>query len=319
MKGGRPGTKKILAPAKLNIRLKVTGLRPDGYHELISIMVPVTLFDHLELEKNRHAKIVLACRGLSLSNSKENLVYKAARTFFSKTGIRPGISIKLVKKIPVAAGLGGGSSDAALTLKTLNSMWSGPLTTHELERLAAQLGADVPFFLHSSPCLARGIGEVLEPIKNWPGFQYVIVVPRFHISTLWVYENLKFELTADEYDSIIQQLETGDPDVINLLENDLESVTASYFPVIRDIKKHLMDTGATGALMSGSGPSVFGIFKSRDQALSAKNRLISLNLGDVFSVEGIVTSSQSRRLSENGLVARSSANFDGKGTRPKRP
>ena len=278
---------KSLAPAKLNIRLKVTGRRPDGYHELVSIMVPVTLFDHLELETTLRGPIRLTCQGPSIPDNEKNLVYRAAQAFFSRTRRESGLSVKLTKNIPVAAGLGGGSSDAASTLMALNDMCSNPLTSEELAELAVSLGADIPFFLKNRPCMARGIGEVLEPIEKWPGFWYVIVTPSVKVSTAWVYANLKLKLTTGEYDSIITQLESGSYDIAEILENDLETVTASHFPVINTIKKSLMAGGAKGALMTGSGPSVFGIFESKDQALSAERHLVSRDLGDIFVVEGI--------------------------------
>jgi 4-diphosphocytidyl-2-C-methyl-D-erythritol kinase len=278
---------QFLAPAKLNIRLKVMGRRSDGYHELVSIMVPISLFDHLELGTIRQRRISLTCQGLSVPNNEENLAYQAAQAFFSKTGLHPGLSIKLIKNIPVAAGLGGGSSDAACVLRALNEMYSNPFTFEDLKEMAVRLGADIPFFLYSRPCIARGIGEILECIGNWPEFWYVIVTPPIKVSTSWVYGNLKLELTTGEYDFIISLLEKSPLDVAPILENDLEMVTASHFPIINTIKKSLVEAGAEGALMSGSGPSVFGIFRSENQALSAKRHLSSKNLGDVFVVEGI--------------------------------
>ncbi|MDY6971509.1 MAG: 4-(cytidine 5'-diphospho)-2-C-methyl-D-erythritol kinase [Thermodesulfobacteriota bacterium] len=280
-------TKKIRTPAKLNIRLKVTGRRPDGYHEVVSIMVPINLCDHLELEKVCLGGITLACRGLYLPNDESNLVYRAATAFFSMTGIRPGLHISLTKRIPVAAGLGGGSSNAGCTLKALNDMWQNPLTSRDLADLAVRLGADVPFFLECRPCIATGIGEILEPIEKWPKFWYVIVTPTFGVATSWVYSNLKIELTTAEHDSIIKNLEKASLDVADILENDLETVTGSHFPAINTIKDSLMDAGAQGALMSGSGPSVFGVFRSKNQAVSAKRQLMAKNMGDVFAVEGL--------------------------------
>lgn len=287
MRVGTPESfKRIRAPAKLNIRLKITGRRSDGYHELVSIMVPVGLFDHLELE-SIPSGIILSCQGESVPVGEENLVSRAARAFFSQTGIRQGISIKLIKNIPVAAGLGGGSSDAAQTLRALNEMWSEPLTSQELKDLCVDLGADVPFFLQRRPCIARGIGEILEPIEGWPKLWYVIVSPPIEVSTAWVYRNLKIELTPDEYGYIIKTLQDKYFEITQILENDLETVTASHYPAIYEIKEHLLDAGAGGALMSGSGPSVFGIFTSKDRALLAKNSIISRNLGTVFAVDGI--------------------------------
>lgn len=279
--------RQFLAPAKLNIRLKVTGRRADGYHELVSIMVPVGLFDRIELELIRLRRIMLSCQGFSVPNNKENLVYRAASAFFSRAGTPQGISIKLTKNIPVAAGLGGGSSDAAFILKGLNEMLSNPLTPQELADLSVCLGADVPFFLLNRPCIARGIGEVLEPIERWPKFWYVIVMPVLEVSTAWVYGNLKLKLTKGEYKYIVDWLRKGRFEISRILENDLETVTRFHFPIIDSIKRALMDEGAEGALMSGSGPSVFGIFKSRDKALIAKKNLISKGLGEIFVVEGL--------------------------------
>lgn len=279
---------KTQTPAKLNLRLKVTGRRPDGYHELVSIMVPVCLFDHLELQMLPSRRITLSCHGIPVPDNEDNLVYQAASAFFSKTGKSPGLSVKLIKNIPVASGLGGGSSDAACVLKAMNEMWSRPLTSQGLEELAVRLGADVPFFLHSRPSLATGIGEILEPIEKWPNFWYVIVTPPIRVSTSWVYRNLKLELTHDEHEAIIHYLRKKPFAIIDILKNDLESVTASQFPVVNLIKKHLVEAGAENALMSGSGPSVFGVFKSKEKALSAKRHLISLELGVVFAVEGFL-------------------------------
>jgi len=277
---------KIPCPAKINIRLKITGRRPDGYHDLVSVMVPVELFDYIELETGQTQGITLSCEGLSVPSNEDNLVFKAARAFFSQTGLKQNVFIKLTKNIPVAAGLGGGSSNAACTLKALNEIWSNPLTFQDLGKLALDLGADVPFFLYSRPCIARGIGEILEPIKKWPEFWYVIVMPPISVSTSWVYDNLKLKLTNDEYEFILQRLAEDSLDISSILENDLETVTASRFPVVNTIKKALVDAGAKGALMSGSGPSVFGVFRLKEHAFSAKRHLASQNLGEIFAVAG---------------------------------
>ena len=279
--------REVLAPAKLNIRLKIIGRRPDGYHELISLMVPVGLFDHLELEMTGQGGIRIECKGFPVPDNEDNLAFRAAEAFFSQADIAPGLFLKLTKNIPVAAGLGGGSSDAAGTLMTLTSMCPNSLLPEDLGRMAARLGADVPFFLHNQPCIARGIGEILEPIDKWPRFWYLIITPHLKISTSWVYSNLNFELTKGDYDFIINALEKDPLCITKLLENDLERVTTSHFPVINTIKRILMDAGAEGALMSGSGPSVFGIFRSKEQALRAKKRLNPRPAGSIFVVEGL--------------------------------
>ena len=280
-------SKNIRAYAKLNIRLKITGRRPDGYHNLVSIMVPVSLYDLLELTIIPSGKISLFCQGHSTGKDEENLAYLAADSFFSRTGITKGLAIRMKKNIPVGAGLGGGSSDAASVLNTLNEMFSNPLSFKELSELGAGLGADVPFFLYNRPCIARGIGEILEPIENWPKIWYVIVTPPLHVSTSWVYANLKLKLTKGEYKFILNFLGKEFFDASNILENDLESVTCSYFPFIHEIKNSLSNAGAEGVLMSGSGPSVFGIFNSEGVASQAKEIIIPQNLGDVFAVEQI--------------------------------
>ena len=279
---GHSSPHRIKAPAKLNLRLKITGRRPDGYHELVSIMVPIDFVDLLEIRVLKERAIELSCEGFRVPTDEKNLVYQAALSFFSRTEIEQGVSIKLSKNIPVAAGLGGGSSDAAATLLTLNKIWSQPLSLSALSELAVQLGADVPFFLHCKPSLATGIGEVLEPLKKWPKFWYVIVTPPVQVSTSWVYGNLKLELTRGEYDYIVKFLRNDPIAVSAILENDLEEVTSAKFPEIDTIKKCLLNAGAEGALMTGSGPSVFGIFSSLNQALSAKQSLISQSLGDIF-------------------------------------
>jgi 4-diphosphocytidyl-2-C-methyl-D-erythritol kinase len=150
--------------------------------------------------------------------------------------------------------------------------------------MAVELGADVPFFLESKPSLATGIGEILEPLEKWPKFWYVIVKPPLQVATSWVYKNLKLKLTRGEYDFIVKILKSDPFTISDLLDNDLERVTAARFPIIETIKTCLMDTGAEGALMSGSGPSVFGVFSSLNQAERAKKSLISQNLGDLFVV-----------------------------------
>jgi len=277
---------RIKAPAKINIRLKVVGKRPDGYHELVSIMTPVEIFDVLDLTVSSGGPIAIACEGRDIPADESNLAYRAARDFMSMTGIDDGVSISLTKNIPVAAGLGGGSSDAAAVLLGLNEMYSRPLSEKDLHALALKLGADVPFFLNAVPSLATGIGEILEPISNWPETWYVIITPPILVSTAWVYGNLKLELTSGEYDYIVKTLKNDTFTVSMLLENDLEKVTTVSFPIINTLKKLLVDAGAEGAIMSGSGPSVFGVFAFREKAEKVRDILAGLKLGDVFFVRG---------------------------------
>ena len=279
------------APAKLNLRLKVTGRRPDGYHELVSVMVPVDICDVLEFQVMPE-KVQLVWGGLPVPVDENNLVIRAAQAFFGRSGLRGGVFARVTKNIPVAAGMGGGSSDAAATLLCLNHLWAGPLTLETLRELALQLGADVPFFLEPKPSIARGIGEVLEPIARWPELWYLIVTPRFQVSTAWVYGNLRLGLTSNEYGRIKDRLGKESLAISQFLENDLESVTSVKFPMLDRIKKTLLDAGAEGALMTGSGPTVFGVFGSRKRAEQAREKIVPHDFGMVLLAgswkEGII-------------------------------
>ena len=244
-------------------------------------MVPVDLCDVLEFTLIPEG-VELLWEGLSVPDDEGNLVRRAARAFFGTSGVKAGVRVRVVKNIPVSAGMGGGSSDAAATLLSLNRLCSRPLALEALRELALQLGADVPFFLEPKPCIATGIGEILEPLDRWPHFWYLIVAPRFQVSTAWVYKNLRLGLTSNEYDRIKRELQKKRPVISQLLENDLESVTSAHFPTLERIKKTLMDAGAEGSLMTGSGPGVFGVFESREQAEKARDRMVPCNFGAVF-------------------------------------
>jgi 4-diphosphocytidyl-2-C-methyl-D-erythritol kinase len=275
----------IEAPAKLNIRLKITGRRPDGYHELVSIMTPVSLLDVIEVRKKGGEGVELSASGYPVPLDDGNIVVRAVQSFSAATGLQSGVSIKIIKNIPVAAGMGGGSSDAAATLLILNEIYSKPLSMNDLRGLALRLGADAPFFLVGTPCLVTGIGEILEPLAIWPEFWYVIVTPPIQVSTAWVYQNYRMKLTTGEYPFIKKALESASLVISQVLENDLEAVTSATFPVIDRIKRLLVENGAEGALMSGSGPSVFGVFGSVEPAESARKHLLAQKLGDVFIVK----------------------------------
>ncbi len=272
------------APAKLNLRLKVTGRRPDGYHELVSVMVPVDLTDRVEVEKKDSPGVSLRTTGLPVPRGEDNLAVRAARAFLAKADPGRGISLYLDKRIPLAAGLGGGSSDAGAVLRAMDHMWPGAFSPDDLAEEAARLGADVPFFLQAVPSLARGAGELLEPLGWWPEVWYVLVKPPIAVSTAWVYNRVKIELTTGEYDYIFTLLKNGRFSVADLLENDLERVTETAYPIIGTIKEALREAGAAGALMTGSGPTVFGAFTSPEHARGAGEELLSRKMGDVFVV-----------------------------------
>lgn len=295
--GTGPGV-SLETPAKLNIHLSITGRRPDGYHELLSVMVPVSLTDSIEVALSPEEGIGLSCSGIPVPEDETNLAWRAARAFLSRAGLRRGVSIHIHKRIPVAAGLGGGSSDAAAVLLGLGKLFPGRLRAADFHETALSLGADVPFFLSSVPSLARGIGEELESLDYWPDLCYVLVKPPVEVSTAWVYGQLGIRLTEPEKDSIFKALNLDTFSIFDLLKNDLEHVTESRFPVVTHIKQALMKAGAEGALMTGSGPTVFGVFQERSEAEEASQKIVPQGLGDVF----VTTNWSGKRFGGDGNV-----------------
>ncbi len=268
----------LKAPAKINLYLKVTGRRADGYHTLESLMQKVCLYDELELKQCEQG-IVLRCPGSAVPENRDNLVYRAVELFLQTTEKQrkpfvSGVEISLKKNIPVAAGLGGGSSDAAATLKGLNTLFGCRYSSSELAAMGLQLGADVPFFLSdAAAAIATGIGEILRPVAPLTGYNLLLVNPGFPVSTQWVYQT--FALTEKIKTSIIQNFEKDscginfsavpacDRTLLAAMHNDLETVTIAKFPEVEQLKKELVAHGAVAALMSGSGPTVFGLFADR--------------------------------------------------------
>ncbi len=256
------------APAKINLCLKVIRKRDDGYHDIVSLMQQVGLFDELVFVPARSG-IKISCPGSDLPEDVDNLVYRAAASFYDRTGIIPGIDITLKKQIPTGAGLGGGSSDAATTLLTLNEMNNLPLKTEELLQLGESLGADVPFFVFGKTAWAAGKGEILTHGPTLPPFWVVMINPGFHVSTKEVYQGLNLGLTKKVINYSIPCFSSV-KDVAAGLVNDLERVTMARHPVLGQIKAFLLENGALGVSMSGSGPTVFGLFSDRDAAGQAQ-------------------------------------------------
>ena len=253
-----------LAPAKINLFLRVLRKRADGYHDIVSLMQKITLYDEL-IFSPIPTGIVLNCPGSDLPTSEDNLVFRAAQSIFAYANYPSGVEIKLTKKIPLAAGLGGGSSDAATTLIALNKICSLNLKKNELMKLGAKIGADVPFFVFGNNALASGIGDKLKILQDLPKINLVLIKPQFELSTKMVYENLNLRLTTGKNNySIPRFLKMGD--IIRELHNDLESVSLEMHPELADLKQMLLRHGALGALMSGSGPTVFGIFRDGKEA-----------------------------------------------------
>lgn len=248
------------ARAKINLALKVLGKRPDGYHEVEMVMQTVELHD-IMVFYSRQEGIELRVEGSDLSAGEDNLVCKAARLLEARGGGQ-GVLINLKKNIPLAAGLGGGSADAATTLRTLNEMWGINLSLAELMRLGENLGADVPFCLQGGTALARGKGERLSSLSPCPRLGVVLVKPPFGVSTASVYGAFKLRpgLGKVNTGAMVRALQEGDvAGIARNLSNDLEAVTIKMHPEIAAIKEKLLKAGAMGSLMSGSGPTVFGL------------------------------------------------------------
>ena len=262
----------ILAPAKVNLILDVLGRRPDGYHDVAMLMVRLSLHDRVRVALVPGSAIAVICPGLDLAAGTENIAGRAARLFLDHVGRQSGVVIHIDKQIPVAAGLGGGSSDAAAVLLALDDLLATDLPRGELQALGVRLGADVPFFLCGEMAAwATGIGEQLEPWRGLPPCHLVLVNPGFAVSTAWVYQNLG--LTHSRHTTKIPRFPERMADVVQMLRNDLEAVTAARHPEIAAIKGRLMAAGALGALMSGSGPTVFGVFATAAAADHAAAQL----------------------------------------------
>lgn len=263
---------KILAPAKINLFLHVLRKRPDGYHDIASLMQKISLFDELTFLPHP-SDIILNCTNSKLPTSEDNLVFRAAHTILSYTGYQSGVEIILTKNIPIAAGLGGGSSDAASTLLALNEMFDLGLEKLELMKLGTKLGADVPFFIFGNSAFASGIGNKLKAIKSLPKLNVILINPQFSLSTKTVYENINLRLTKKEINYRISCF-FALGDVVREMHNDLEAVSLKMHPELADIKQMLLRHGAQGAMMSGSGPTVFGIFIDEYSAKKAMEAII---------------------------------------------
>ncbi len=272
--------------AKVNLALKITGKLPDGYHQLETIFQRIGLKDMITLKESDGGITVTSDSG-EVPQDETNLAYRAAEKILACCETPKGVSIHIQKKIPIGAGLGGGSSNAATVLRGLDTMWSLGIPKEELWTMARDLGADVPFFLYDNCALGLERGDVLQPIPNRCKFWMVLVYPNIFISTAWVYGNFSMKLTNNQnHIKILQFYLQGNEwgKVAETLENDLESVVFPAYPEIEQLKAELLDTGAVGALMSGSGSSVFGLFENSPSAAKAAEKMMSDNRL-VFSTE----------------------------------
>jgi 4-diphosphocytidyl-2-C-methyl-D-erythritol kinase len=258
-------TLTLWAPAKVNLFLEVLRRRDDGFHEIRTLLQLVDLCDQITLSPHRE-KISLESAGLPCPTGEENVAYRAAVLLFKTCGIRTGVQIRIEKRIPIGAGLGGGSSDAATTLRGLNRLLDLGLTLEELSHLGAQLGSDIPFFFSHPTALAGGRGEKLHPLPPLPPSWLLIVFPGFPVSTAWAYANL--ELTGEDKSiTVLPLAEKGEYDsLFSSPWNRFEEVIFRRYPVVKHLKERLSAWGAEPALMTGSGSAVFGRARGREEA-----------------------------------------------------
>lgn len=252
-------TLTVRTPAKVNLFLKVLSLRPDGYHNIFSLMQMISLYDVLFFQEARKG-IALTVRGDGIPGGKENIVWHAAEAIVRKAGGTRGVRITVQKNIPVSAGLGGGSSDAAATMWGLNTLWHLGYTRRDMMTIGEEVGSDVPFFFNGPTAIVAGRGEVVRPLRSLGEWWIVLVTPPVTVSTAWAYTHLGPASPSSSAHAV------G-------LTNDLEAVTSKRWPVVEEIKSALLSSGAFAAVMSGSGPSVFGLYHERSRAGKAAGLL----------------------------------------------
>ncbi len=274
----------VKAPAKINLYLDVTGKRDDGYHNIESIMQTVTLFDEVTVENAPDNGITMTCTNPYLACGEKNLCIRAARMFFDYAKIKnAGLKIHVVKRIPLCAGLGGGSTDAAAVFIALNEIYKTGFSENELCALGGKLGADIPFCIKKGISITRGIGEIFSPCDTMPDCNILIACKGKGISTPWAYSELDKMLDYSSRNTSCEQLAEylNKKDIDKLcknIHNIFECVTEPCRPNVTLIKKVMADSGALRAVMSGSGPSVFGIFKDVNSMLIAQNALSALHI-----------------------------------------
>ena len=269
---------RLKALAKINLGLDVLRRKEDGYHEVKMIMQTINLHDQIHMKKIEEDEIKIRTNLYYLPNNENNLAYKAAKMLKDEFDLPGGVSINLKKVIPVAAGMAGGSSDAAAVLFGMNKMYGLKLSMQELMDRGVKLGADVPYCIMRGTALAEGIGEKLTKLPAMPKCHILIAKPPINVSTKFVYENLHAnDLKPEDHppvDTQIEALKEGNLEkLVANMGNVLERVTVPEYPVIDEIKKMMMDNGALGSMMSGSGPTVFGIFTSYTKAKEAYEKI----------------------------------------------
>ncbi len=281
----------LKAPAKINLFLEILGKRDDGYHEIETVMQEIDLVDNLQFEEIQEG-VRLNCNDKNIPSDENNLVCKAANLILNECGIRKGVLLSLEKNIPVGAGLGGGSSDAAATLKALNLLWKIGLNDAELMEFAAKLGSDIPFFIKGKTALCSGRGEKITPIEVKSEMNYLVIFPHINISTATIYRNLKIDLTKKIIDVSFFLNALKHPKVAGiskLLFNRLEEVVFTTYPDLLDVKKALDHFDFCGLSVSGSGSAFFGLCRDRQQAKAIKSKIELSSIGNVFAVTNVIT------------------------------
>ena len=262
------------SPCKVNLLLNILGRRPDNFHQLETVMQPVNLFDRIGFRRTNRS-LELTCSDPTLPVDRTNLVYRAATAFMEAAGVKDGVAIHLEKHIPMAAGLGGGSGNAATTLLGLNELFGGPVAAQRLHEIAATIGSDVPFFLQSGPAIATGRGEKIQSLNTFAalkGTAFLLIHPGFGVATAWAYQNLARFPEAlhgrpGRAENLVRLLNTFDlPTAAGEFYNSLEAPVLEKYSVLEIYQTFLHEHGAVAALMSGSGSTTFGIFSSHDAA-----------------------------------------------------
>lgn len=282
------------AMAKVNLGLDVLRRRQDGYHEVRMIMQSVDLYDVLTFEKTEAAGIVIRTNKKNIPTDQRNLIYKAADLLMRKYSITDGLCVTLEKRIPMAAGMAGGSTDAAAVFVAMNELFSLHMTQESMCELAVTIGADVPYCIVGGTVLAEGIGEKLTKLADAPACTLLIAKPSVGVSTKYVYENLHADKLRQhpDIDGMLTAICEDDLDgVAKRLGNVLETVTVKAYPVIEKLKSWMMEHGAVNALMSGSGPTVFGIYKEAQEAQRACEQLRRLDFAQQVETAGLTTRS----------------------------
>ena len=258
-----PDSLHLKSHAKVNLRLEILKRREDGYHELRTVFQKISLHDTLHFSLKKEKGISITADHPQLPLGKKNLVYKAIQSMFKACGYRGGVHIEIEKKIPLGAGLGGGSSNAATTLTALNRLLEMNLSQKELMEMGLGIGADVPFFFLKGAAIGSGIGERLKK-EELPSLGYVLIYPNFEVSTRWAYQ--RFVLTNQQFHINLHRFLRTPEGISRILLNHLEDVVSKRYPQIGLMKKLLLSAGALGALMTGSGPTVFGLFPEAKSA-----------------------------------------------------